>query len=171
MWILLVILLLLVGLAYGIGGERVNRQPVAAFDIQRYMGTWHEIARYDHSFERGLVEVRAIYRFVENGRVEVLNCGVNTITRELQTARGKAKTTAITGRLRVSFFWVFYTDYNVLELGEEYDWALVGSHSAKYLWILARSPTLPTATLKHILLLAEKRGYNVDKLLFPDPEV
>ena len=76
--------------------------------------------------------------------------------------------TAMPGRLRVSFFWFFYSDYNVLELGPDYDWALVGGGSSKYLWILSRTPRLPSRTLNHILRLAEARGYRTGKLLFVD---
>ena len=72
------------------------------------------------------------------------------------------------GRLRVSFVWFFYSDYNVLELGPDYDWALVGGGSSKYLWILSRTPRLPSRTLNHILRLAEARGYRTGKLLFVD---
>ena len=72
------------------------------------------------------------------------------------------------GRLRVSFFWFFYSDYNVLELGPDYDWALVGGGSSKYLWILSRTPRLPSRTLNQILRLAEARGYRTGKLLFVD---
>ncbi len=80
--------------------------------------------------------------------------------------RGKARTTSDPGRLRVSFFWFFYSDYDVLELGEEYDWALVGGSSPKRLWILSRTPRLPAPTLDRILRLAARRGYDTERLIF-----
>ena len=81
-------------------------------------------------------------------------------------AVGRAKTTNKSGCLRVSFFWIFYSDYNVLEMGEKGEWALVGSRSPQYLWILSRTPTLPDATVDYIVEQAAKRGYNVKNLIF-----
>ena len=79
---------------------------------------------------------------------------------------GKAKLGKQPGQLRVSFFLFFYSDYNILALGEDYDWALVGSSSPKYLWILSRTPSLPEETLEHILDIARERGYDTDKLIW-----
>lgn len=141
--ILVFISLLIVGSVYGTGTDNIDRRTVGVFDLKRYMGDWYEIARYDHRFERGLMEVRASYRLRADGRIDVRNSGVSLYGERRKTARGKARTTNHTGRLRVSFFWFFYSDYNVMELGEEYEWALVGSRSAKYLWILSRTPRLP----------------------------
>ena len=84
----------------------------------------------------------------------------------LSIADGKAKAGKHPGQLRVSFFLFFYSDYNVLALGDNYDWALVGSKSPKYLWILARTPNLPDATIEHILSIARERGYNTDDLIW-----
>lgn len=165
---LLFISLLIVGVVYGAGTDNVDRRTVRMFDLKRYMGDWYEIARYDHPFERGLMEVRASYRLRDDGRIEVHNSGTDLHRERRKTVRGRARTTAQTGRLQVSFFWFFYSDYNVMELGEAYEWALVGSRSAKYLWILSRTPRLPTRTLNHILRLAERRGYKSDGLIFVD---
>ncbi len=170
MIVLLVIALVVAGVVYGRGTNTVDRRTVPAFDVRRYMGEWYEIARYDHAFERGLIEVRASYRLVSDGKVEVLNSGTDLRSGKRRTTRGKARLTTRPGRLRVSFFWVFYSDYNILELGRDYDWALVGSSSDKYLWILSRTPTLPVVTLNRILRLAERRGYRRDRLLFIDQQ-
>lgn len=166
--LLIVALLILGAVAVAAASDRIDRRPVAVFDLRRYMGTWYEIARYDHPFERRLTAVQAHYWLLPNGRVAVENSGVDYRSDRPKRARGKAYATAMPGRLRVSFFWVFYSDYNVLELGYTYDWALVGSSSSKYLWILARTPRLPSHTLNHILRLAEARGYATGKLLFVD---
>lgn len=168
--VLLVIALIVAGVVYGRGTDNIDRRTIPAFDVRRYMGDWYEIARYDHPFERGLVEVRASYRLVADGRVEVLNSGTDLESGKRKTARGKAKLTTKSGRLKVSFFWIFYSDYNILEMGRDYEWALVGSSSDKYLWILSRTPKLPAATLNHILRLAEQRGYHLDQLLFIDQQ-
>ena len=132
-------LLILGAVAVAAASDRTDRMPVAVFDLRRYMGTWYEIARYDHSFERRLAGVQAHYG-LPDGRVTVENSGVDYRSDRRKRARGKARATAMPGRLRVSFFWFFYSDYNVLELGPDYDWALVGGGSSKYLWILAHTP-------------------------------
>lgn len=161
-------LLILGAVAVAAASDRTDRMPVAVFDLRRYMGTWYEIARYDHSFERRLAGVQAHYELLSDGRVTVENSGVDYRSDRRKRARGKARATAMPGRLRVSFFWFFYSDYNVLELGPDYDWALVGGGSSKYLWILSRTPRLLSRTLNHILRLAEARGYRTGKLLFVD---
>lgn len=170
LFVLLVVAVVVAGVAYGRGTDNIDRRTIPAFDVRRYMGDWYEIARYDHAFERGLVEVRASYRLVSDGRVEVLNSGTDLKSGKRRTARGKARLTTRPGRLRVSFFWIFYSDYNILELGRDYEWALVGSSSDKYLWILSRTPTLPAVTLNRILRLAEQRGYRRDRLLYVDQQ-
>ena len=109
-------------------------------------------------------DVTADYTLLPDGSVEVVNEGVRD--GKLHRTVGHAKTTAQSGHLRVSFFWKFYSDYNVLEMGEQGEWALVGSHSPQYLWILSRTPTLPDQTVDYIVAQAAKRGYNVKNLIF-----
>lgn len=114
MFVLVVIALLIVGAVYGMGTDSIDRHTVKSLDINRYMGDWYEIARYDHPFERGLVEVKATYRMAADGRIEVVNCGIDYRTERSRVAHGRAKLTPIQGKLRVSFFWFFYSDYNVM---------------------------------------------------------
>lgn len=149
--------------------DRPDRRTVASFDPDRFMGRWYEIARFDHRFERGLQRVEARYRPLGDGRIEVLNSGTAPDGKR-RTARGIARSGRRPGALRVSFFRPFYSDYNLLELGDDYDWALVGSRSPDYLWILARTPRLPDDTLRRILRLAGARGYDTDRLLFVEQE-
>ena len=137
-------LLILGAVAVAAASDRTDRMPVAVFNLQAH------------------------YELLSDGRVTVENSGVDYRSDRRKRARGKARATAMPGRLRVSFFWFFYSDYNVLELGPDYDWALVGGGSSKYLWILSRTPRLPSRTLNHILRLAEARGYRTGKLLFVD---
>ncbi len=165
--ILLLVALLGVSIILGAGcSRRKNLHLVSDLDLQRYMGKWYEIARTDNRFERNMEHVEAVYRMLPNGHVEVINSGVDSRTGKPRKAIGKAHAGKIAGRLRVSFFWIFYSDYDVLELGKDYDWALVGGSSPKYLWILSRTPQLPQPTLDSILHLARLRGYDTSKLIF-----
>ena len=113
------------------------------------MGGWYEIARFDHRFERGLEECKVLYTFREDGKIDVTNTGVKN--GQPKVAQGKAKTTDNPALLRVSFFGPFYSDYRVMMLGSNYEYALVGSKSAKYLWILSRTPQLEDSVKEAIL--------------------
>lgn len=146
--------------------RRTKRRPVASFDLHRYMGRWYEIARFQMPFEKGLDHVQARYELRPDGKVTVINSGRDMRTGKRREARGKAHATRTPGRLRVSFFWFFYSDYVVLDLGKNYEWSLVGSRSRKYLWILSRTPRLSERTLGHILRSAQRMGYPVHKLRF-----
>lgn len=119
--------------------------PVSPFDIKSYLGQWHEIARLDHSFERGLTEVTAQYSMREDGGVQVINRGYNAKEDLWEEAQGKAYFVADsnTGRLKVSFFGPFYGGYNVAKLEPDYSMALVIGPSMEYAWLLSRSPTPP----------------------------
>ncbi|MFI3261385.1 MAG: lipocalin family protein [Rikenellaceae bacterium] len=150
---------------------KINRTTVAKLDINRYLGLWYEIARFDNRFERDLTHVTAFYSLNSKGGIKVENKGYNTVLKEWTTAVGRAKRTKQVGRLRVSFFWIFFSDYNILALGDTgvegqpYEWALVGSKSSAYLWILARKSKLDNDTLKHIEDIAISRGYDVQNFL------
>ena len=147
--------------------EKMDTSTVKELDLQRYLGTWYEIARFDHSFERGLQGVTATYSKRDDGKIKVLNQGYeNTLNGKLSVAEGKAKLTGEPGKLKVSFFWIFYGDYYVMELDENYQWALIGSSSDKYLWILSRTPKLEENVKNLILHHATKRGYDTSKLIW-----
>ncbi len=150
--------------------QNIDKRTVEKVDIQRYMGKWYEIARYDHSFERNLEGVTATYRLKSNGMIEVINSGyINSLSGKFSKAVGKAKipNPKEPGKLKVSFFLWFYSDYFILELDEvNYSYALIGSSSDNYLWILSRTPQLPKATLDRILEKASTRGYDVSKLIY-----
>ena len=147
--------------------EDMNTSTVKELDLHRYLGTWYEIARFDHRFESGLAGVTATYSMRDDGKIRVLNQGYkNTLDGELSVAEGKAKFTAEPGKLKVSFFWIFYADYLVMELDENYQWALIGSKSDKYLWILSRTPKLEDNVKILVLNHATKRGYDTSKLIW-----
>lgn len=140
---------------------------VKELDLNRYLGTWYEIARFPHSFEKNLVGVTATYSLRDDGKIKVLNQGYkNTLDGELSVAEGKAKipNKADPGKLKVSFFWIFYADYNVLELDENYEYVMIGSSTDKYFWILSRTPQMVPETYEMLLEKARKRGYNLEKL-------
>ena len=142
-----VVLLLLTAL--GLAGCSVSAprgvEVVTPFEIDRYLGTWYEIARLDHSFERGLDNVKAEYSLRPDGNVEVVNSGYDQNTGKRKEAVGVAKFIGEenVGSLKVSFFGPFYGGYHVVELDEDYQWALVIGQSRKYLWILARDKQIP----------------------------
>ena len=135
--------------------------------LDKYLGKWYEIARIDNRFERGISNAVAEYSQNPNGTIKVVNSGIDIKTGKRQSAVGKAKTTSTPGLLRVSFFWIFYADYRVLALGENYSWALVGGSSSKYLWILSRTPILPAEELALAVSEASRRGYDTNRLIYP----
>lgn len=138
------------------------------FELDKYLGTWYEIARFDHSFERDLQGVTATYSLREDGKIRVLNQGyIGGLDGKQKTAEGKAKIAknATLRNLKVSFFWIFYGDYNILELNENYDYALIGTGSDDYLWILSRTPQLDEVTYNKLIINAKKRGYDTSKLI------
>lgn len=146
----------------------IDKTTVPELDLNKYAGTWYEIARFPHSFEKGLVGVTATYNLKENGQIEVINQGYkNTLDGELSKAIGKAKRPNDNepGKLKVAFFWIFYAEYNVLELDENYQYALIGSSNSKYLWILSRTPQMDKHVYESLVENAKKRGYNVNKLI------
>lgn len=164
--LVLLVVLLLCGVACGRGVDNIDRRTVKQLDMSRYLGDWYEIARYDHPFERGLTEVRTTYSLRDDGLIEVYNRGRHGRKGKMSGIRGKAKTTDQSGRLRVSFFWIFYSDYNIMELGDDYEWAVIGGRSPKRLWILSRTPQLPAEQLNRILQKIERRGYTTTPLIY-----
>ena len=147
----------------------IDKTVVEQLDIQQYLGKWYEIARYDHSFERGLVGVTADYSMRDDGKIKVINSGYkNSFNGEFSQAVGKAKIPKPEkepAKLKVSFFWIFYGDYFVMELDKDYKWVVIGSSSDKYLWILSRNPQMDKELFNDLLSRLEKRGYDVSSLI------
>ena len=148
-------------------------EPVDNFELEPYLGTWYEIARLDHSFERGLSNVTANYSLREDGGVDVLNRGYSTRKSRWEEAEGKAYFIGdpSVGRLKVSFFGPFYGAYNVFELGENYEYSMVAGPDRSYLWILAREARLPQAMLDELLSKAEAAGYDTSELILVEHEL
>ncbi len=142
--------------------------PVDDFDLERYLGKWYEIARLDHSFERGLSQVTAQYSLREDGGVAVLNSGFDANKGEWKSAEGKAFFVSCpeTGHLKVSFFGPFYGAYVIVELDPEYRYALVSGPNRGFLWILARSPELSQPELDRLIARAAELDFPTDDLIF-----
>lgn len=148
--------------------QGIDKTTIKSLDLNRYLGTWYEIARFPHSFEKNLVGVTATYSLRDDGMIRVLNQGYkNTLEGELSVAEGKAKIPDKndSGKLKVSFFWIFYGDYYILELDENYQYVMIGSSSDKYFWILSRTPQMDEGIYSMLIEKAKKRGYNLDKLV------
>jgi apolipoprotein D and lipocalin family protein len=147
----------------------IDKNVVKELDIEKYLGQWYEISRFDHKFERGLVGVTANYSLRKDGKIKVVNNGYkDSLNGELSEAVGKAKIPnpeTEPSKLKVSFFLFFYGDYYVMELDDDYQWAVIGSSSDKYLWILSRTPQLDEKIYKHLIDNLIKRGYDVSKLI------
>lgn len=142
---------------------------VTPFDVNRYLGKWFEIARLDHSFERGLTDVSATYALKPDGSLEVINRGFSTKKDDWKSATGRALFTGSPnqGSLKVSFFGPFYGGYHVLALDQtSYQWALVAGPDRDYLWILARTKTLAPAVREQLVAQANKMGFATDKLIW-----
>ena len=148
----------------------MNRTPdnstTPTLDIQRFMGRWYEIARYEHRFEKGMTHVSATYTLSGNGKIEVLNEGLKEGKHKQIKGRAKQPNPQDPGKLKVSFFLWFYSDYYVLYIDPEYRYLLVGSSSDKYLWIMSREKSLAKEMLDQLLDKLRVRGYDTDKLLF-----
>ncbi len=142
---------------------------VSPFDVNRYAGKWYEIARMDHSFERGLSEVSATYRLQPDGSVQVINRGFDTARQDWKEAVGKAVFTGDThrGALKVSFFGPFYGGYHIVALDREnYSYAMISGPSRDYLWILARERQLPPTVRAALLQQAQALGFATEALIW-----
>ncbi len=168
LFILLIFSVLFIFSCSNSNSQMLDTTTVKKLELNRYLGTWYEIARFPHSFEKNLVGVTATYSMREDGKIKVVNQGYkNTLDGELSMAEGKAKipNEAEPGKLKVSFFWIFYGDYYVLELDENYQYVMIGSSSPKYFWILSRTPQMNPAIYDLLLEKARKRGYNLEQLV------
>lgn len=151
-----------------VGGPPGGLQVVDGFDVSRYEGSWYEIARLDHRFERGLSRVTANYEIQPDNTVRVVNRGFNTESQQWEDAVGKAKFTgdSYIGSLKVSFFGPFYGAYNIVALDKEnYQWAMVTGPSFSYLWILSRQAELDPAIYQQLVQTASEAGFATDELI------
>ena len=145
-----------------------NIEAVAPFNINSYLGVWYEQARLPHSFEDGLSNVKATYRWGRNGQIEVINEGWDENGKK-QISRGVAETlkNSDRGELKVSFFRPFYAQYRIIYLDEKYTQAIVCGSTNNYLWILSRERKLPQKDLDMLVALAAEYGFDTDSLIVP----
>jgi len=153
----------------GCTGIPDNIKPVTDFKLNKYLGTWYEIARLDHSFERGLTNVTANYSLLDDGAVKVLNRGYSVEKNAWKEAEGKAYfvNEPHQGYLKVSFFGPFYGSYIVFSLDHKhYQYSLVSGPDKSYLWILARKPNLNEAIKNELIEKAKAAGFDTTQLIF-----
>ncbi len=143
--------------------------PINDFELEKYLGKWYEIARLDHSFERGLDSVTAHYSMRDDGGVKVINRGFNTEDNEWSEAEGKAYfvNDEEEGYLKVSFFGPFYGSYVIFELDKEYyQYAFVSGNTTSYLWLLSRTPTVSEEVMDKFINRSRELGFNTEGLIF-----
>lgn len=160
---------LLAMLISGCTGIPQDITPVTGFELDRYLGKWYEVARLDHSFERGLEQVSAEYSIRDDGGVKVINRGFSAVNGEWREAEGKAYfvRSPDEGYLKVSFFGPFYGSYIIFELDKDYRYAFVCGPDRSYLWLLARTPAVPKQVMELFITRSKALGFNVDQLIFP----
>jgi apolipoprotein D and lipocalin family protein len=140
-------------------------EVVPHVDLKKYLGKWYEIARLPARFEEGCSDITATYSLREDGSISVLNeCKKNG---KVKKAKGKAKVIdKNTGaKLKVTFFWPFYGDYWIINLGNEYDYAVVGTPNRQYLWILSRTPQMDDKLFSQLIELVKSKGFDVTNLI------
>jgi apolipoprotein D and lipocalin family protein len=169
-----IIILLLVSLFLtACTGMPENITPVKKFELDRYLGKWYEIARLDHSFERGLEKITAEYTLREDGGVSVINRGYSPKNDEWNVAEGKAYFVngENEGYLKVSFFGPFYGSYVIFELDEEnYQYAFISGPNRSYLWLLSRTPTLPKEVINRFIQITKELGFSTSDLIIVNQE-
>ncbi len=158
----------LLGLLTGCANGSTKKLPaVTGFDAAKYAGTWYEIARFPHVFERGLTDVTAEYTAQAGGSIRVVNRGYDPAkgTWRSATARAVFAGTRDEGRLRVTFFWPFSGAYKIIRLDEKgYQWSVVTSGTYNYFWILSRTPRLPEATYAELVKFAADAGFDTTRI-------
>lgn len=144
--------------------------PVSDFELEKYLGTWYEIARLDHPFERGLSQVTAEYSIISEDTIRVLNRGYDPDNARWSRAEGKAKFRGdeTIGSLKVSFFGPFYGGYHIFALDENYETALISGPTKNYFWILSRSPEIDEAVYEELVRLAHTVGIPTEELIRVD---
>lgn len=143
--------------------------PVDQFELDRYLGKWYEIARLDHSFERGLSQVTAEYSLREGGGVTLVNRGFSEANSKWQEAEGRAYFVSDSdeGYLKVSFFGPFYGSYVVFDLDKQgYQYSFVSGPDSSYLWLLSRTPQVKPEVMQRFVRMSQERGFNTDELIW-----
>ena len=149
---------------HAIGNSAVP-EPAKRVNLDRYLGRWFEIARYEQSFERGCTNVTAEYNLRDDGTIEVLN-SCRRPSGRFRIARGVAKTvSASNAKLKVRFFGPFSGDYWILDHADDYSWSIVGEPTGRYLWLLARQADPGAEKVEQLIERAAKMGYDTSMLI------
>lgn len=145
-----------------------NVKPVENFKVEKFLGTWYEIARLDYIHERGLNQVTATYSLRSSDELKVVNRGYLSEKSRWKESEGKAFFVEgkDKGYLKVSFFWPFYSSYVVFDIDENYQHALVTSSDRSNLWILARTPTISGEVKASLIAKATALGFDTSKLVY-----
>lgn len=147
--------------------KKMELQTVSNIDLNKYIGTWYEIARYPNRFQKDCADsVTANYSFRDDGKIKVVN-QCRKADGKIKTATGKAKIAdkKTNAKLKVSFFWIFYGNYWIIDLDENYQYAVIGEPDRDYLWILSRTKIMDEVTYDKILERIKAQGYDVNKLV------
>ncbi|BCV39864.1 MAG: lipocalin family protein [Shewanella algae] len=164
-----ILLVVFAALLSGCLGMPDSVKPVSGFELNNYLGKWYEVARLDHSFERGLTQVTAEYKMRSDGGVSVLNRGYSEADGEWKEAEGKAYfvKSDTDAYLKVSFFGPFYGSYVVFELDREnYSYAFVSGPDTDYLWLLSRTAVVEPEVMDKFIQMSAERGFDTSKLIF-----
>ena len=147
-------------------------EPINDFNLNKYLGTWYEIARIENSFEEGLTNVTATYSLRKDGKVKVVNKGYDIEDEEWDEADGYAEfaTKPHVAHLEVTFFWPFYADYVVFEIDPDYQYAFVTSDSNEYLWLLAKTPQVSQTVIERFMRVAREKNFKIEELVFVPQE-
>lgn len=145
-------------------------KPISNFNVKKYSGKWHEIARIDNRFEKDLIKVTAEYTLREDGGIDVVNKGFNIKKQKWENVKGKAYfvENENQGYLKVSFFGPFYSSYIIFEIGDSYEYAFVCGSSEKYLWLLARKQSVDEKIISRFVTTAKEAGFQTENLVFPE---
>ena len=149
------------------GAEKTALKVVPHVVLERYLGTWYEIATIPQRFQKGCVGVTAEYSLRRDGDIQVVNtCVEGALDGKTRSVRGRARVVdrESNAKLKVTFFWPFWGSYWIIGLAEDYTWAIVGHPNRSYLWILSRSPQMEGALYRELLQLVADKGYDVTRI-------
>ena len=143
----------------------LSLEVVPHVELEKYLGKWYEIAHLPAKFQEGCNETTATYTLSKDGSISVLNQSIKN--GKMKQAKGKAKVVdrKSNAKLKVTFFWPFYGDYWIIALGNDYDYAVVGTPNRKYLWILSRTPQMDDKLYSQLIEYAKSKGFDVNKLI------
>jgi len=140
--------------------------PICNIDLKRYLGTWYEIARLPNSFEKGLENITATYNLRSDGKIEVINSGIKNGKKEIAKGVAWIPDKNCTGKLLVSFFWIFKSQYNIILLDEvDYSYSVVTSSTNNYLWILSRKPKISNELYDNLIKFVSSKGFDFAKII------